>query len=103
MKRINNNSIHYNKMNSTTLNMNSIEQSLYACILKQDLINIIKIFEMDCNYELAPSMFDMKRGMYRDSQSMYIDIAGLISELGYGDEHLEMIPYIDDYLMFYFD
>lgn len=90
-------------MNSAFTNMNSIEQSLYACILKQDLIKIIKIFEMDCNYDLSPSMFDMKRGMYSDSHTMYIDIAGFISELGYGDEHLEMIPYIDDYLMFYFD
>lgn len=90
-------------MNSTTFNMNSIEKSLYACILKQDLIKIIKIFEMDCNYDLSPCMFGMKRGMYSDSHSMYMDIASVISELGYGDEHLEMIPYIDDYLTFYFD
>ena len=71
-------------------------------LLKKDMIKIINIFDKDCNYEIDPTEFCMKRGLYLDSQSMYKDILKIIYEEGYGGEHLELMPYIDDYLSYYF-
>lgn len=79
----------------------SINESVFL-ILKKDIIKILNIFGYDCNYELDPAEFCMKRGMYLDSQCMYKDILKIIYDEGYGDEHLDLMPYIDDFLSYYF-
>ena len=79
----------------------SINESVYL-LLKKDVLQIINIFNYDCNYELDPTEFCMKRGIYIDSQCMYKDILKIIYNEGYGADHLDLMPYIDDFLSFYF-
>lgn len=89
----------------STFDMSSLQYAINEStflILKKDMIKILNIFDNECNYEIDPTEFCMKKGLYLDSQCMYKDILKIIYEAGYGGEHLELMPYIDEFLSYYF-
>jgi hypothetical protein len=93
--------------------MNSLIDALTECTmnvkydntynaLMHDMRVIISTYERECNDEVDPSVFKLRPGVYKFSQNMYRDIVNCIGEIGYGDELLELMPYIDDYIMLFF-
>ncbi len=100
------NEIHIIIMNSlidalTECTLNAKYDNTYSYLM-HDMKIIISVFVSECNCEIDPSTLKMRPGVYKHSQNMYRDILNCITELGYGDELLELMPYIDDYLMLFF-
>ena len=91
-----------------TFSMIQLQDALFVCMkstLQRDVYKLIDIYVQHTHTEnicdLDPSYFEMKRGMYTSTQDMYKDMIHIIYDLGYGDHHTELMPYIDYYLAFY--
>ena len=87
---------------SMSMSMSSLDDALVYATLKRDVTYIVELFMSECNHEIDPSMFMMSRGSYSSPDVMYADIMRIVGEIGLGAELLEMMPFIDDYLEFYF-
>jgi hypothetical protein len=88
--------------------MAHLQDALSVCIkssLQRDVYILIDFYvqhtHTENNCDLDPSHFEMKQGIYSCTQDMYKDMIRIIYDLGYGDHHMELMPYIDDYLAFY--
>jgi hypothetical protein len=86
----------------TSLNMSSLDAALVQATLACDVAYIVELFQAECNCDMDPSRFVLSRGLYTTSVDMYRDILIIVNGLGIGAEILEMMPYIDDYLEYYF-
>jgi hypothetical protein len=82
--------------------MSSLDAALFQATLACDVAYIIKLFQAECNCDMDPSRFVLSRGFYTTSVDMYRNILIIVNGLGIGAEILEMMPYIDDYLEYYF-
>lgn len=85
-----------------SFDMHSIENALRYSMLKNDVIHIISLYDMECNQDMDPARFMLKHGQYQSPVSMYNDIMKVVYELGYVHCHIELMPYIDDYLEYFF-
>lgn len=85
-----------------SLSMSSLDKALVHATLARDVMYIVELFKTECNCDLDPAMFMLAPGYYSTSVDMYGDVVRIVSEMGMGSEILEMMPYIDDYLEYYF-
>jgi len=85
-----------------SLSMSSLEKALVHATLERDVMYVVELFKNECNCDIDPSRFMLVPGYYSTSVDMYCDILKIVNDIGMGYEILEMMPYIDDYLEYYF-
>jgi hypothetical protein len=83
-------------------NLSSLNNAISYSALENDMKYIVQVTMNECNQDLEFDKFLMKKGYYTDSCHMYNDIIKIIQELGMIQDYLEMMPYIDDYMEYYF-
>ena len=88
--------------------MNEIQEALTDCIkitLQRDVYRLLNLYIEHTFSEnisdLDPAYFEMKPGIYPSTHEMYLDMIRIIYDAGYGEHHMDIMPYIDDYLAFY--
>lgn len=86
----------------SSLCLSSIDEALAFATLKRDVMYMAELFMSDCDCDIDPSKFMMSRNKYSNPAQMYSDILRIVGEIGLGPELLEMMPFIDDYLEYYF-
>lgn len=79
----------------------TLQDSLIIC-LEHDMRYIISISEKETNNDLNPVVFKTPQNAYQNPNTMYSDIVEIITRLGYAENLLEIMPYIDEYLSIYF-
>jgi hypothetical protein len=58
----------------------------------------IKSVSKQCYQCIPYHLCKMERKLYPSSALLYKDLAAALTEIGYGQDLLELMPYIDDYL-----